>query len=96
MKSGYVYIITNKNNTVLYTGVTSDLQKRMYEHKNKLADGFSKRYNIYKLVYFEEFVDIKTAIEKEKYIKGKTRKYKLDLIKSINPNLEDLGLKFEL
>ena len=69
----YVYILTNKNNTVLYTGVTNDLCRRLYEHKNHLNDGFTKRYNLEKLVYFETFTNIKDAIIREKTIKGWTR-----------------------
>lgn len=90
MKQGFVYILTNDYNTTLYIGVTSDLIKRVYEHKNKLVDGFTKRYNLKKLVYFEQFDDIKDAIQREKYLKGKTRKFKNDLITSMNPEWKDL------
>ena len=89
-KSGYVYIMTNKNNTVLYTGVTSDLVKRVYEHKNKLADGFTKKYNAVKLVYYEVFDDISEAIRREKQIKGGSRDNKVRLIESMNPRWDDL------
>lgn len=82
--------MANKVNTVLYTGVTSNLQKRIYEHKEKLADGFTKRYNINKLVYFEQFDDIENAIIREKQIKGGSRQKKIDLIKKLNPGFEDL------
>lgn len=91
MKNGYVYIITNTKNGVLYTSVTSNLLKRLYQHKNKLIEGFSKKYNLDKLVYYEEFIDIKDAIEREKIIKGKKRTYKIELIESINPNWNDLS-----
>ena len=90
MKIAYVYIISNSYNSVLYIGVTSNLVKRIYEHKNKLVDGFSKKYNLNKLVYYEIIDDINTAIEREKYLKGKTRKYKLELINNTNPKWEDL------
>jgi putative endonuclease len=89
-KTGYVYIMTNKNNTVLYTGVTSDLVKRVYEHKNKLADGFTKKYNAVKLVYYEVFDDISEAIRREKQIKGGSRDNKVRLIESMNPRWDDL------
>ena len=90
MKQAYVYIITNKYNNVLYTGVTTDLVKRIYEHKNKIVDSFSKKYNLDKLVYYEIIEDISSAIEREKFLKGKTRKYKLDLINKFNINWNDL------
>ncbi len=90
IKNGFVYIMTNKNNTVLYTGVTNDLKRRVYEHKNKLVKGFTEKYNIIKLVYYEMFSDITFAIEREKQIKGGSRKKKIHLIKSINENWNDL------
>ena len=83
--------MTNKINTVFYTGVTSNLLKRIYEHKNKVVDGFTKRYNITKLVYYEVFDSPEAAIQREKQIKGGSRKKKIDLIKSINPEFEDLS-----
>ncbi len=86
----YVYIITNKNNTVLYTGVTRNLLKRVYEHKNKLTKGFSNRYNLDKLVYYEIFDDSYNAISREKQIKAGKRKKKMELINSINPDWLDL------
>jgi len=89
-KQYYVYIITNQRNTVLYTGVTSDLYKRMYEHKEKLVKGFTQKYNINKLVYYEVFSHPEEAIGAEKKIKGWTRNKKIDLIKSINPEFRDL------
>ena len=89
-KKGYVYIITNTANTVLYIGVTSNLPKRIFEHKSKLIDGFSKKYNLNKLVYFEVSDSITSAIAREKYIKGKVRQYKIDLIQSQNPKWKDL------
>ena len=86
--------MTNKNNTVLYTGVTNDLIRRVYEHKNKLIEGFTSRYNIIKLVYFEEFSDIRNAIAREKRIKAGSRKKKEDLINSMNPDWKDLYEEF--
>ena len=86
----YTYILTNFNNTTLYTGVTSNLIKRIFEHKNKFVDGFSSKYNCNKLVYFEIFSDIYQAIAREKAIKGKSRQYKIDLINTINPHWLDL------
>ena len=82
--------MTNKNNTVLYTGVTRDIKKRVYEHKEKLAKGFTKRYNITKLVYYEVFDDPENAISREKQIKGGSRQKKIDLLESINRKWEDL------
>ena len=90
-KEGYIYILTNKNNTVLYAGVTSNLSKRIYEHKNHLVDGFSKRYNLDKLVYYELFNDIALAIQREKQIKAGSRKKKEELINSVNSNWSDLA-----
>lgn len=89
-KPGYVYIITNYNNTTLYKGVTSNLIKRIWEHKNEVVEGFSKRYKLHKLVYYEIADSIETALNREKYIKGKSRKYKLQLIESFNKDWNDL------
>ena len=86
----YVYIMTNNSGT-LYTGVTNDLLRRIYEHKNKLSEGFTKKYNITKLVYYEETNDIREAINREKIIKGWLRKKKIDLINTINPEWADLS-----
>ena len=86
----YVYIITNKHNTVLYIGVTNDIVRRIYEHKNGLVDGFSKKYNLYKLVYAEEYNNINDAISREKQLKGWKRERKNKLIESINPNWIEL------
>ena len=90
MKNGYVYIITNQNNTVLYTGVTSDLIQRIFQHKEKRVDGFAKKYNCNKLVYFECGDDIYSCIFREKQIKAGSRKKKISLIESINPEWKDL------
>ncbi|HIS81992.1 TPA: GIY-YIG nuclease family protein [Candidatus Scatenecus faecavium] len=90
MKNGYVYILFNKRNGTLYTGVTSDLQKRVCEHKNKLIDGFTKKYNVDKLAYYEVCENIEDAIVKEKKLKGYSRKNKLKLIEINNPDWNDL------
>lgn len=89
-KQSYVYILFNKRNGTLYTGVTADLIRRVYEHKNKLVDGFTKTYSVDKLGYYECFDNITQAIAREKQIKGGSRKKKLELIESINPDWEDL------
>ena len=86
----YVYIMTNKANSVLYTGVTNDLTKRIYEHKEKVAEGFTKRYNLSKLVYYEIFNDPVNAIAREKQIKAGSRQKKIELIESMNPCWSDL------
>ena len=83
-KQYYVYITTNKLNTVLYTGITNNLLRRVYEHKEKLADGFTKKYKINKLVYYEIAEDIEGAIQREKQIKGSLREKKVRLIESTN------------
>ena len=90
VKSGYVYIMTNKNNTVLYTGVTSDLQKRVWQHREELVEGFTKRYNAVKLVYYEVCPDMLSAIAREKQLKGGSRQKKVDLINGVNPEWRDL------
>jgi len=86
----YVYMLTNFKNTVIYTGVTNDLIRRVFEHRMKLRDGFTKRYNITKLVYYEEFVDVKNALTREKQIKGGSRRKKVELIDKFNPEWRDL------
>ena len=90
MKTYYTYLMTNKNNNVIYTGTTSNLVKRVFEHKNKLIDGFTKKYNIIKLVYFEQFSDPESAIAREKQIKAGSRKKKTVLILKDNPDIKDL------
>ena len=82
--------MTNNRNTVLYVGVTSDLIKRVYEHKAKLADGFTKKYNVVKLVYYEVFEDIENAIVREKQLKAGSREKKVQLIDSMNKEWRDL------
>jgi len=90
MKKGYIYILFNKRNGTLYTGVTSNLIKRVYEHKNKHTDGFTSRYAVDKLGYYEAFDTVLSAIEREKQIKGGSRRKKLDLIEGMNPEWNDL------
>jgi putative endonuclease len=87
----YVYLITNWNNKVLYIGVTNNLERRLYEHKNKLIKGFTEKYNISKLVYFEQTSDIYSAITREKEIKRWRREKKNNLIESKNKPWEDLS-----
>jgi len=94
-KMYYVYILTNKTHTVLYTGVTNNLIHRLYEHRNKLADGFTAKYNVHKLVYYDYVKDIHSAIAREKQIKGWTRQKKIQLIESMNPEWEDLSAKLQ-
>jgi len=89
-KKFFIYIITNKNNTVLYTGVTNNLVRRVYEHKNKQINGFTQRYNVNKLVYCEIFDQALIAIEREKQIKGGSRSKKIALIEKMNPDWKDL------
>jgi len=86
----YVYIMTNKNNTCLYTGVTNDLKRRVYEHKEKMTKGFTKKYNINKLVYYEVCDDAYNAITREKQIKAGSRQRKNELVKSMNISWRDL------
>ena len=90
-----VYIMTNKTNNVLYTGVTGDLERRVFEHKNKLLKGFTSKYNVNKLVYYEVTGDIFSAINREKQIKGGSRKKKIDLVNSINKEWKDLAEYFD-
>lgn len=87
----YVYMLTNKTNSVLYTGVNNNLERRLYEHKNKLIEGFTQKYNVKKLVYFEETTDINSAITREKQIKGWLREKKNRLVQSISPEWRDLS-----
>ncbi len=89
-KRFYVYILTNWKNTVLYTGVTSDLLRRIYVHKQKLVKGFTSKYNVNKLVYFEEFSDSLNAIKREKQIKAGSRARKNKLVDEVNPQWRDL------
>jgi putative endonuclease len=87
----YIYILTNKVRTVLYTGVINSLSRRIWQHKNKIMPGFTSRYNLNCLIYFEEFRDINHAISREKQIKGWSRAKKIALITQGNPQWDDLG-----
>jgi len=91
MGNFYVYIMTNKKNGVLYTGVTNDLKRRIFEHKKKLIPGFTSKYNLFKLVYYEYYTDVNAAIDREKKIKGWLRIKKIKLIETMNPEWRDLG-----
>ena len=86
----YVYLLTNSSNKVMYIGVTNDLKRRVYEHKNDFVDGFTKKYRVHKLVYFEEYTDVRNAIEREKQLKGWKRTKKNELVDTMNPNWDDL------
>ena len=89
-KQYYVYIATNSRNNVLYTGITNNLDRRIYEHKNKLTKGFTSKYNINKLVYYEVYDNVADAINREKQIKAGSRQKKIDLIKGENSKFRDL------
>jgi putative endonuclease len=89
-KSYYVYILASKRNGTLYIGITSDLKKRIFEHKNELIEGFTKKYKIHDIVYYEETNDVKSAIEREKSLKKWKRSWKLALIEKENPSWKDL------
>ena len=89
-KQYYVYILSNSNRTVFYTGVTSDLIKRMYEHKNELVDGFTKKYHIHELMYYEIHNDVTEAIRREKTIKKWKRAWKWNIIDKMNPMRKNL------
>lgn len=88
----YVYILSNKTNKVLYIGVTNDLVRRIYEHKNKIVEGFTAKYAVNKLVYFETITDIQSAIAREKQLKGWRRNKKNALIETINPVWEEIEI----
>lgn len=94
MNSYYIYILSNWNNKVLYVGMTNDLERRLYEHINKLIEGFTKKYNLNKLVYYEETSDVNSAIQREKEIKKWRREKKNNLIEKMNPKWEDLSKDF--
>ena len=96
MKKTYaVYIMTNYSETSLYIGVTSNLPKRVWEHKNKVVEGFTEKYNVDKLVYFETIDSIESAIKREKQLKNWHRQWKINLIKEMNPEFKDLSLDWE-
>ena len=90
MKSFYVYILASQRNGTLYIGITNDLIKRVYEHRNNLVDGFTKKYKVHSLVYYEQCGDIESAIIREKRLKKWNRKWKLELIEKENPQWRDL------
>ncbi len=92
-KRFYVYLLANWNNKVMYVGVTNDLQRRLYEHKNKLVKGFTEKYKVDKLVYFEETGDVTSALAREKEIKKWRREKKNNLVLSLNPEWKDLSQK---
>ena len=87
----YVYILTNRDDKVMYIGVTNNLQRRLYEHRNHLVDGFTKRYTVHKLVYYEHTSDVYSALEREKQLKGWTRAKKNALVVTMNPEWKDLS-----
>ncbi|MCL2451305.1 GIY-YIG nuclease family protein [Candidatus Saccharibacteria bacterium] len=91
MKSYYVYILTNRTNQIFYIGITNDLWRRIYEHKNHLVTGFTDKYNLEKLVYYEETSDVNSAIQREKQLKNWHRQWKINLIEQANPNYKDLA-----
>ena len=86
-----VYILANKTNSTVYIGVTNDLMRRLWEHRNDMIDGFTKTYHVHKLVYYESFSDVRYAIAREKQLKGWRRSKKNDLIESVNPTWADLA-----
>lgn len=86
----YVYILASQKNGTLYIGVTSNLIKRVYEHKNDVVNGFTKKYQVHKLVYFEEHIDVRQAIQREKQMKKWKRQWKIELIEKSNPRWKDL------
>ena len=90
----YVYILTNKTNSVIYIGVTNDLRRRLYEHKNEQIEGFTKKYYVHKLVYFEEYSEVNDAITREKQLKCWARVKKNWLVETKNPSWDDWGAAF--
>ena len=94
-KTYAVYILTNYDETTFYIGVTSNLQKRVWEHKNKVVEGFTKKYNVDRLVYYELTEDVESAINREKQLKRWHRQWKINLIKEMNPDFKDLSLDWE-
>jgi putative endonuclease len=90
----YVYLLTNWNDQVMYVGVTNDLRRRVYEHRNKLVPGFTAKYNVHKLVYFEQTEDVRVALEREKEIKKWRREKKNRLVIEMNSSWKDLSLEW--
>ena len=95
-KTYYVYILASKRNGTLYIGVTNDLERRLYEHRNNLIEGFTNKYNVHHLVYYEDVNDIQSALQREKQLKRWTRKWKIELIEKVNPEWLDLAEDFIL
>ena len=95
MGAYYVYILTNWNDRVMYVGVTNDLSRRLYEHRSGVTDGFTKKYRVHKLVFFEQTSDIYAAIAREKQIKGWNRAKKNALVETVNPEWKDLSEEWE-
>ncbi|MDP2704240.1 MAG: GIY-YIG nuclease family protein [bacterium] len=96
MRDYYVYILASKRNGTLYIGVTSNLQQRVYQHKNNLIEGFTKKYHVHHLVYFEQTTDVQSALGREKQLKAWKRNWKIQLIEQSNPSWEDMYEKFFL
>ncbi|OGH13888.1 MAG: hypothetical protein A3H50_00760 [Candidatus Levybacteria bacterium RIFCSPLOWO2_02_FULL_37_10] len=88
----FVYILTNKNNTTFYIGVTNNIVKRLFEHRTGLIEGFTKKYKLKKLIYLEEYSNVNEAIAREKQLKNWHREWKLNLIKKVNPKFNDLSI----
>lgn len=95
MNQYFVYMLTNWNDKVMYIGVTNNLERRLYEHKNELIDGFTKTYHVHKLVYFEETSDVNAALEREKQMKRWRREKKNALVETMNPTWRDLSEDWE-
>ena len=95
MSQFYTYILTNDNNRVMYVGMTNNIKRRLYEHKNKLVPGFTAKYNVHKLVYYESYNDVNQAIRREKVLKRWLRIKKNALVESVNPEWNDLSLEWE-
>jgi len=92
-KGGFVYLLTNDKGNILYIGSTSNLKERLYFHKKRMVPGFTKRYNVHKLLYFERHIDMASACKRERELKGKTRAKKEFLIKSVNPTFSEIDSK---
>ena len=90
-----VYILTNAAATVFYVGMTNDLQRRVVEHKEGVEEGFTKRYNVHRLVYYDEYTDVREAIAREKQLKRWRRTWKIDLIRRVNPSFRDLAFEHQ-
>ncbi|MFH1799206.1 MAG: GIY-YIG nuclease family protein [Candidatus Omnitrophota bacterium] len=90
MKNYYTYILANRKEGTFYVGVTNDLIKRVYEHKNNLVEGFTQKYNVHKLVYYEQYTDVQEAITREKRLKKWKRQWKIELIEKFNVSWKDL------